>query len=77
MSFVDARFNVADAGTKAMGNREIWIDLVNTNRFTVGFMGRKMARAFEEAQRRERASSESQAARPGQEPRWEQASQGE
>ena len=49
MSFVDSRFNVADAGTKHPGNQDIWVQLVKQNRFTVGFMGRKMARALEEA----------------------------
>ena len=46
MSFVDATFNIADAGTKARGNDHLWHRLTTSNDFTVGFMGRKMAREY-------------------------------
>ena len=46
MSFVDATFNIADAGTKARGNEHLWRRLTTSNDFTIGFMGRKMARDY-------------------------------
>ena len=49
MSFVDARFNVADVGTKFPGNADLWTELVGTNRFTVGLMGRKQSREYARA----------------------------
>ena len=41
LTFIDAGFNLADAGAKKDASRNIWLQCVEANLFRIGFVGRE------------------------------------